>query len=350
MGCVSYGKDFFPNGRISDDNYRRAYDKARLLLAPIRHEYHARNWQDCVGSSGTVRTIELLVGLHGGCTSGIDRPGLRKLEKKLLKFRTMDDINLEGLAEQRRNVILPGMAIISALFDVLGIERMRTSTGALREGVIYDLMGRLSHEDVRERSINALMQRYSVDTETADIVERRARVFFDAARRAWQLDTQDRELLRWTARTHELGLAIARILGICDRLLDESKDWLLQMDIEGGEYEVIFSMSEQLLKKYRIIIIEFHMLDYLLDESFFRLASRAFRKLLVHHRCVHVHPNNAGGVMTAGEIIMPKIMEFTFHRIDRIKPVNNPQAFPHPMDSDNVLNFPKLVLPDYWRA
>lgn len=209
MGCVSYGKDYFPNGRISDDNYRRAYDKARLLLAPIRHEYHARNWQDCVGSSGTVRTIELLLGLHGGCTSGINRPGLRKLEKKLLKFRTMDDINLEGLAEQRRNVILPGMAIISALFDVLGIERMRTSTGALREGVIYDLMGRLSHEDVRERSINALMQRYSVDTETADIVEQRARVFFDAARRAWQLDTQDRELLRWTARTHELGLAIA---------------------------------------------------------------------------------------------------------------------------------------------
>ena len=209
MGCVSYGKNCFPGGRISPDNYRRAYDKARLLLAPVRHEYHARNWQDCVGSSGTVRSIELLLGLHCGCDSGIDRPGLRKLEKKLLKFRTMDDISLEGLVEQRRNVILPGVAIISALFDVLGIERMRTSSGALREGVIYDLMGRLSHEDVRERTINALMQRYSVDTETASIVERRARVFFDAARRDWRLDMQDRELLRWTARTHELGLAIA---------------------------------------------------------------------------------------------------------------------------------------------
>ena len=209
MGCVSYGKTCFPGGRISQEKYRQAYEQARLLLAPVRHEYHARNWRDCVGSSGTLRAIETLLGLHGWCATGIDRPGLRKLEKRLLKFRTMDSIDLEGLTEQRRNVILPGVAIISALFDVLGIERMRTSSGALREGVIYDLMGRLSHEDVRERSINALMQRYSVDADTATIVERRARVFFDAARRSWQLDTQDWELLRWTARTHEIGLTIA---------------------------------------------------------------------------------------------------------------------------------------------
>ncbi|MBP6701195.1 MAG: Ppx/GppA family phosphatase, partial [Halioglobus sp.] len=209
MGCVSYGKTCFPGGRISQEKYRQAYEQARLLLAPVRHEYHARNWRDCVGSSGTLRAIETLLGLHGWCATGIDRPGLRKLEKRLLKFRTMDSIDLEGLTEQRRNVILPGVAIISALFDVLGIERMRTSSGALREGVIYDLMGRLSHEDVRERTINALMQRYSVDADTATIVERRARVFFDAARRSWQLDSQDWELLRWTARTHEIGLTIA---------------------------------------------------------------------------------------------------------------------------------------------
>ncbi|MDH4042062.1 MAG: Ppx/GppA family phosphatase, partial [Gammaproteobacteria bacterium] len=209
MGCVSYGKNCFPGGKINRDNYRHAYDQARLLLAPIRHEYHARNWQDCVGSSGTLRAIDALLTQHGWCESGIDRAGLRRLEEKLLEFRAMDDIELEGLAEQRRNVILPGVAIISALFDVLGIEHMRTSSGALREGVIYDLMGRLSHEDVRERTINALMQRYSVDTDTANIVERRARVFFTTTRQAWQLGTPDWELLRWTAHTHEIGLAIA---------------------------------------------------------------------------------------------------------------------------------------------
>ncbi len=209
MGCVSYARNCFPNGVISRDNYRLAYDHARLLLAPIRHEYHASHWQDCVGSSGTLRAIDALLSQHGWCDQGIDRAGLRKLEDKLLEFGTMDDIELEGLALQRRNVILPGVAIISALFDVLGIEHMRTSSGALREGVIYDLMGRLTHEDVRERTVNALMQRYTVDSDTVKIVERRARVFFATARQAWQLDTPDWELLRWAAHTHEIGKAIA---------------------------------------------------------------------------------------------------------------------------------------------
>ena len=209
MGCVSFAKTFFPDGAINQGNYRRAYDHARLLLAPVRHQYHARHWEDCVGSSGTLRAIDSLLTQQGWCEAGIDRAGLRQLEGKLLAFELMDDIELDGLATQRRNVILPGLAIISALFDVLGIEHLRTSGGALREGVIYDLMGRLSHEDVRERTINALMQRYSVDTDTAHFVERRARVFFTATRQDWQLDTPDWELLRWIARTHEIGLAIA---------------------------------------------------------------------------------------------------------------------------------------------
>tara|TARA_R110001592_G_scaffold363248_5_gene682304 strand:- start:45910 stop:47454 length:1545 start_codon:yes stop_codon:yes gene_type:complete len=209
MGCVSYARTCFAGGKITNDNYRQAYESARLLLAPIRHEYHARHWQDCVGSSGTLRAIDALLTQNGWTEAGIDRGGLRKLEERLLQFKHMDDIELDGLAAQRRNVILPGVAIISALFDVLGIEHMRTSSGALREGVIYDLMGRLSHEDVRERTINALMQRYSVDKDTVRIVERRARVFFTTARQAWQLDTPDWELLRWAAHTHEIGRAIA---------------------------------------------------------------------------------------------------------------------------------------------
>jgi exopolyphosphatase/guanosine-5'-triphosphate,3'-diphosphate pyrophosphatase len=86
---------------------------------------------------------------------------------------------------------------------------MRTSKGALREGVIYDLMGRLSHEDVRERTVNALMQRYAVDVEMAEVVERRARTLFTATRMSWHLTMDDWELLRWTARTHEIGMTIS---------------------------------------------------------------------------------------------------------------------------------------------
>jgi exopolyphosphatase/guanosine-5'-triphosphate,3'-diphosphate pyrophosphatase len=209
MGCVSYGKACFPGGAINLDNYYRAYEMARENASEIRHLFHSRNWAECVGSSGTLQAIDGVLTLNGWSEGGITRQGLRELEQRLLAFESMDDIDIEGLATARRNVILPGVAITSALFDVLDISHMRTSKGALREGVIYDLIGRLSHEDVRERTVNALMQRYSVDTDIADIVVGRARMLYRATRAGWGLGRSDWDLLHWAARTHEIGMAIA---------------------------------------------------------------------------------------------------------------------------------------------
>jgi exopolyphosphatase/guanosine-5'-triphosphate,3'-diphosphate pyrophosphatase len=209
MGCVSYGKTFFPKGKINRDYFRNAYNQACAQALPIRHRFRSKHWAECVGSSGTLQAIEAILTQNGWSEAGIQRRGLAILEEKMLNFKQMDELQLEGLTEQRRNVILPGVAIASALFDVLGIKHMRTSRGALREGVIYDLMGRLGHEDVRERTVNALMQRYAVDADTADIVERRARTLFSATRKKWQLSDDDWETLHWLARTHEIGMAIA---------------------------------------------------------------------------------------------------------------------------------------------
>jgi exopolyphosphatase/guanosine-5'-triphosphate,3'-diphosphate pyrophosphatase len=209
MGCVSYGHTWFPTGKISRGQYDKAYEQARAQVYPIRHRFHSERWKECVGSSGTLQAIETILAQNGWSEGGISRRGLATLEKRLLKFKHVDDIQIDGLVVPRRSVILPGVAIASAIFDVLGIEIMRTSRGALREGVIYDLMGRLSHEDVRERTVNALMQRYAVDADTANIVERRAKTFYLATRERWQLTPYDWELLHWLARTHEIGMAIA---------------------------------------------------------------------------------------------------------------------------------------------
>jgi len=209
MGCVSSSRKCFKNGQISARNYRKAYDRACLEISRIRSRYNARHWAESVGSSGTLNAIEAIINGNGWGEGGITRDGLGKLEKKLLKFSHFDEIKLDGLSDNRRNVIVAGVAITSALFDMLGIDMMRTSKGALREGVIYDLMGRLSHEDVRERTINALMQRYSADCDIADIVERRCSLFFSETRKMWHLHKSDWDLLRWAARTHEIGMAIS---------------------------------------------------------------------------------------------------------------------------------------------
>ena len=124
-------------------------------------------------------------------------------------------------------------------------------------------------------------------------------------------------------------------------------DLLLQIDIENFEYEVVLGMSEKLLKRSRIIVVEFHSLQELWNRPFFNLASRAFQKLLQTHSCVHIHPNNCLGSIKRGEIEIPLVTEFTFLRKDRIKNSSFATAFPHPLDFDNTKNA-SLPLPKCW--
>jgi exopolyphosphatase/guanosine-5'-triphosphate,3'-diphosphate pyrophosphatase len=209
MGCVSYTRQFFRRGKITRKRYLRAYDAARLEVSHIRYRFSSARWEDCVGSSGTLQAIEAILVNFGWSESGITRNGLTCLEEALLTFDHIDRIEIEGLSETRRSVILAGVAITAGIFDELGVTLMRTSWGALREGVIYDLLGRLSHEDVRERTINALMQRYNADPQIADTVEQRTKTLFEAVQEPWELANEDRDLLRWAARTHEIGMAIS---------------------------------------------------------------------------------------------------------------------------------------------
>ena len=132
-----------------------------------------------------------------------------------------------------------------------------------------------------------------------------------------------------------------------DSSASDGSDLLLQMDIESYEYEVILSMSEELLKRFRILVIEFHVLEELFNKPFFKLARRAFDKLLETHHCVHIHPNNYSGTVQHGDIEIPKLMELTFYRKDRAGSTKPATQFPHSLDSENTDN-PALVLPKCW--
>lgn len=130
----------------------------------------------------------------------------------------------------------------------------------------------------------------------------------------------------------------------------DSPDAILQMDIEGAEYEVIHSVSETLLQRFRIIIIEFHRLHQLLDRYSFSWMSRVFWKLLKNHSVVHLHPNNGRRTIEYRGLRIPFTMEFTFLRNDRIQPTDRILTFPHPLDRQNVENKPSLALPPCWYA
>lgn len=130
---------------------------------------------------------------------------------------------------------------------------------------------------------------------------------------------------------------------------DSDSEFLLQMDIEGAEYEVFLGASEKLIKRFRIIAIEFHSLKLLWSKPFFSLASRAFEKLLQTHVCVHNHPNNINPSKKIGNITLPSVTEMTFLRRDRANELSPATVFPHPLDSDNSSKG-SLILPKCWYA
>ena len=210
MGCVSWREQFFPGGQIKRKAFERAYQAAYLEVLNIRKAYRRKGWDNVVGSSGTLNAIADVLAAQSGEKREITRAGLEQLKVRILDFNNVDELTaIRGLKERRRSVFPGGLAICCALFDALEIDVMITSRGALREGVAYELLGRLAHEDVRERTVNAMMERSHVDTDNAERVEEVAAHLFKETRKSWQLSNADGDLLSWAARLHEIGLSIA---------------------------------------------------------------------------------------------------------------------------------------------
>jgi len=210
MGCVSWTRRYFEDGKLTDEAFEKAEIKAQVELRPAKRRLLALGWEQALGSSGTIRAVASVLREREGGSGIITWDGLKWLRERLVLAKTMKKIDLPGLGEERHPVIAGGVAVLRALFRTLAIKSMEASTGALREGVLYDLLGRIHHEDVRDRTIRAYSQKYRVDDEQAARVERTAIDLFDSSFEAWSLDEDDgRRLLSWAARLHEIGLAIA---------------------------------------------------------------------------------------------------------------------------------------------
>ncbi|TCK06061.1 exopolyphosphatase [Marinobacterium mangrovicola] len=209
MGCVSYTKRFFSDGSITREAMDRARTAAARELVAIRRDYRRLRWSSTIGSSGTAKALRLAC-MSLGFGEQITLEGLKAVRDQLIQFGQADKIDIEGIKPARRAVLPSGTAILIAVFEILGISSMDYSDGALREGLLYDMAGRLRHEDVRERTIKALKKRYHVDGGYARRVETTALFLFDQAADAWSLNDEEyRNMLTWAARTHEIGLTIA---------------------------------------------------------------------------------------------------------------------------------------------
>lgn len=211
MGCVGMTRKHFASERIRESALAAAEIEVRQELGPIEATYRQLGWNTVIGASGSVRAIHDVVTQEGWSREGITRTALRRLRNALRDLGSASTIAERWqLGKERAAVFAGGFVVLYGVCETLDIERLQVSDGALREGVIYDLLGRIRHEDVRDRTIAILTRRYGVNEAQAERVAGTARHFLAQAKVAWEL-TDERYVhdLDWAARLHEIGLAIA---------------------------------------------------------------------------------------------------------------------------------------------
>lgn len=208
MGCVSWSLRYFPDQRVSKSNMKRAEVSARIEIEAIRKKFSSKHWSEAIGSSGTARAISDLLESNGWCESGINREGLENLRSAIIGAGHIAKIDLPGLRGDRLPVLPGGVAIMKAVFDELDVSHMKIASGAMRQGILWDMIGRRRHKDIRETTVRQFMKRYHVDTVQARRVERLARKLYEqfAAGEDLEYGTQ---LLSWAACLHEIGLSVS---------------------------------------------------------------------------------------------------------------------------------------------
>src|SRR5215510_5011965 len=209
-GCVRVSEEFFPDGRLSQKRMQRARVAARQAIEPYQAAFRRRGWDEAVGSSGTVRAIGDSIRELDPAAVDIGADGLERVIHELGSVEHIRDLHLSSLTDDRKLSFAGGVAILAEVFEQLGIESMKVAEGAMREGLLYDLLGRYTDEDARDRTVRSMQERYHVDRAQAERVEETVVAFLSQVEESWSLAEPAIELvLRWAARLHEIGLDVA---------------------------------------------------------------------------------------------------------------------------------------------
>jgi exopolyphosphatase/guanosine-5'-triphosphate,3'-diphosphate pyrophosphatase len=209
MGCVTLTNRFFDDGDVTEKRFKRARLAARMELEPVQAAFKRIGWDQVIGTSGTVKSISDIVRAQQGDGS-ITLADVERLIEHALRVGNVDKLKLPELTADREAIFPAGLAILAELLSVLEIKSLKPGDGALREGLLYDLLGRLTDEDARVRTVRAMQGRYHVDLPQAERVETTALDFFKQTQAVWELNDSLAELaISWAAKLHEIGLDVS---------------------------------------------------------------------------------------------------------------------------------------------
>ena len=209
IGCADLSDRFFKGGRIDAQGRAAAVGAARQEFEIVERIFRANGWDNAVGASGTIIAVHDIIEAELG-SKDITPEGLDHVTKRVIESGHVDNFDFYGVDGPRAPVFPGGVAILRALFGALDIRSLAVSNGALREGLLHDLLGRIHDQDIREKTVLDLARRFSVDQDHARRVAATAQGLFERVAPYWDdLDPNVVPLLRWSAMLHEIGLDIA---------------------------------------------------------------------------------------------------------------------------------------------
>jgi exopolyphosphatase/guanosine-5'-triphosphate,3'-diphosphate pyrophosphatase len=208
MGCVSWSLRYFPDGKIGKAALKQAELAARTELQTMARKFRRKHWSEAVASSGTARSIAEVLQSNGLGDGTITPQGLNELRALLLKAGDVEKLELAGLRGDRVSVLPGGFAIMSAILHELEVDSIAIANGALRQGLLWDLLGRVHHHDMRDVTAKQLMRRYHVDPAQAKRVSRLATRLLASIVDSDSLEAAQ-QFVVWAAGLHEIGITVA---------------------------------------------------------------------------------------------------------------------------------------------
>ena len=209
MGCVSMSREFFKDGKLGKKSWKKASIAAHLKLRPVRRYYQKADWNSATGASGTIKTVGRVVSKLGLESYDITPESLYRIRDLMTDAGHIDKLDLPGLKSDRQPVFAGGLAILIATFEALKIKRMQVSDGALREGLLYERLGRIQSEDTRLKTVTSVQHRFQISRKHARRVSKTAHQLLTACEKDWNLTLEDAESLHWASSLHEIGLAVS---------------------------------------------------------------------------------------------------------------------------------------------
>lgn len=209
MGCVSMSRRFFENGSLNQKCWKKVGIAAHLLLRPVRRYFQKIDWTSATGASGTIKAVARVVNELGLGPYAITLDSMYTIREKMIAADHLDNLDLPGLKNDRKPVFAGGLAILIATFEALKIESMQVSDGALREGLLYERLGRIQSEDTRLKTVTSIQHRFQISKKHARRVSLTAHRLLSGCEKAWNLRLEDAESLHWASSLHEIGLAVS---------------------------------------------------------------------------------------------------------------------------------------------